>query len=419
MDNRILVLFTDEYPYSNGETFIESEIGILCKEFNKVFIITKDLVSKKKRDVPDNVTVIRNDFTLSFKDKLFSFPNAFSLLFIREIIFLLKKRIKFSKTNLNYMLSSLAKGKMISKFISELITPFKENYKVYLYSYWCMDETIGISFYKRSNNIVKAITRAHGMDLYFYRGADGYLPYRQFILDSLDSYFSISYDGLNYLEKEIGLDLHDKVKVAHLGTAQHNLIDEIVLSEKAYRIFSCSNIYPNKRIHLIPDSMKCLTGFGIEWNHFGEYMNFTSDDYKVKFNASLKSIDKTEHSYCLNDRVPNKEFINHLGQSSYDLLVNVSEFEGVPVSIMEAFSFGIPVIATRVGGVSDIVKDNYNGFLLDPDAKPEQIANMIIRYYNLSIEEVNELRRNAFDTWNKHFNANTNYRNFIASILKL
>ena len=43
-----------------------------------------------------------------------------------------------------------------------------------------------------------------------------------------------------------------------------------------------------------------------------------------------------------------------------DLFLTVSANEGIPVSIMEAQSFGIPVIATDVGGISEIV-NNVNG----------------------------------------------------------
>lgn len=42
----------------------------------------------------------------------------------------------------------------------------------------------------------------------------------------------------------------------------------------------------------------------------------------------------------------------------------MSDSEGIPVSIMEAMSFGIPVIARNVGGMSEIVNEE-NGLLLE------------------------------------------------------
>jgi len=46
--------------------------------------------------------------------------------------------------------------------------------------------------------------------------------------------------------------------------------------------------------------------------------------------------------------------------------MNLSETEGIPVSIMEAQSAGVPILATNLGGTSEIV-NNENGFLVEKD----------------------------------------------------
>ncbi len=50
-----------------------------------------------------------------------------------------------------------------------------------------------------------------------------------------------------------------------------------------------------------------------------------------------------------------------------DLLVHCSEHEGLGIAIMEAMGAGLPVIASGVGGVSDLVCEGETGFMLSPD----------------------------------------------------
>ena len=57
--------------------------------------------------------------------------------------------------------------------------------------------------------------------------------------------------------------------------------------------------------------------------------------------------------------------------------------EGIPVSIMEAQSFGTPVIATDTGGVKELVAPG-TGFLLPVDFKPEDLAERIGLFLNMA-----------------------------------
>ena len=73
------------------------------------------------------------------------------------------------------------------------------------------------------------------------------------------------------------------------------------------------------------------------------------------------------------DDIPeNCHFIGNLANagaycSKADLYCLISDFEGLPVSILEAMSFGKPVVASKVGGVPEIIEDGENGYSVEND----------------------------------------------------
>jgi glycosyltransferase involved in cell wall biosynthesis len=65
--------------------------------------------------------------------------------------------------------------------------------------------------------------------------------------------------------------------------------------------------------------------------------------------------------------------------SAFDALILPSANEGTPVSAIEALAGARPVVATRVGGVPDVVRDGVDGFLVEPgdvDAMAERLARL-------------------------------------------
>jgi glycosyltransferase involved in cell wall biosynthesis len=74
-----------------------------------------------------------------------------------------------------------------------------------------------------------------------------------------------------------------------------------------------------------------------------------------------------------------------------DLMVNSSEFEGLPIALIEAVMSALPIVATDVGGNSELVEPNVNG-LLTPAGDPEALSQAVLsvledeaRYMSMSL----------------------------------
>lgn len=157
-----------------------------------------------------------------------------------------------------------------------------------------------------------------------------------------------------------------------------------------------------KRVNRIIDALKLLADQGIEckWIHMG--------GGKLLDNLSAyaaQQLDGTSVTYDITGTLPNREIMALLKKLYADCFVNVSENEGLPLSIMEAMSFGIPVIATNVGGTGEIVNHGQNGFLLDKDYSDEQLADLLRSFAQNNSAEFRCMARSR---WEKDFVLRTN-----------
>lgn len=95
------------------------------------------------------------------------------------------------------------------------------------------------------------------------------------------------------------------------------------------------------------------------------------------------SIEKLEADITFLGNVHHDELPSYYNMA--DALVLPSEMEGVPMVILESLACGTPVIASNVGGVPDIIREEVNGFSLE-DVTPVKLADVIYRVSKMSFE---------------------------------
>ena len=108
----------------------------------------------------------------------------------------------------------------------------------------------------------------------------------------------------------------------------------------------------------------------------------------------LHGIQKMAFDLALRDRVVfagmRRDIPDCLGMM--DIYVQPSRFEGIPNSVLEAMASGLPVVATNVGGLREIVEDGKTGFLVDLDNEAA-----LIRAIEFLIRHVDRRRQMGMD----------------------
>ena len=404
---RALFFLTSSFPFGTGETFIENEIDYLAKAFDKIIIISNDTQNHQTRTVPDNVQLLRMPYELDSKDKAKALSSILYNDFWQELIWV-SKRKKLNKGIINTMLISLYKAYKISKYLQQQSAKFNE-YKIYGYSYWCNDNALALALWKRKDKNIKVFCRAHRWDLYEEYTDFNYLPYRKLIASHLDKTFIISEEGIQYWKENLG-DFNS-LSLSKLGTSEPKIATQNI-DKDYFLIVSCSSLIPRKRVHFIIEILNNLSSeVKIKWTHFGD------GELMEELKEIAGELLDNKISWELKGQASNMEVIEYYISEQPDLFINLSETEGIPVSIMEAFSCGIPAVATAVGGTPEIVKDGLNGYLLNADINVQSIEKIITYHIHLPKEAQEEKSRNAKITWEENYNAKKNYKGFVEFII--
>jgi glycosyltransferase involved in cell wall biosynthesis len=97
------------------------------------------------------------------------------------------------------------------------------------------------------------------------------------------------------------------------------------------------------------------------------HVDFLGDGQeREKLEAMVAEYGLREHIRFLGS-IPNVEVYKYLASENIYILMSMNE--GLPISIIEAMRAGLPIISTRVAGTPEIVREGYNGLLLNPSTE--------------------------------------------------
>lgn len=402
-----LMLVSSLYPYGTGEAFVAAELDYLAEAFGDIQLVPIFYEpGTPARPVRQRVNLAYADArwgslrTLRVVAALLG--ALFSYRWAADLGFILAHPRKLD--NVKELVRALYRARMFERFLSRQARA-GEGVDI-IYGYWLLPEIQGaLAWRKASGSPVRIVCRAHGGDLYEYLKPGGYAGLRRSIAAGIDAIYTISEDGRRYLERCFP-SLEAKFHTARLGVGDPGFLNAQPAGGPL-SLVSCSFVLPGKRLHLIVDAIAHLLAadptLEVRWTHVGD--GPLLDDVRARALSRFGSRGQAVFKGYLTQA----ELMAVYRNDPFDAIVNVSDTEGIPVSLMEAGAAGIPMIATDVGGTAEIV-NAANGVLIHADADIATIAAAILRFRDR--DAMRACRQSARLHWEAHFNAAANYRRF-------
>ncbi|MBL7884127.1 MAG: hypothetical protein JNL69_08655, partial [Bacteroidia bacterium] len=266
MNKKTVWLFTGGFPYSYGETHIESEILTLSKEFEKIYLIPPVNFKKQTtRVLPSNTEVIILADQFNENKKSLFFSNFFFILKTLIVEFVKTQNKKsflcYFREFSNLFLQRIAEAEQLQHLIT---SKGDTNYAVF-YSYWFSDWATVMGIVKHRGVIPSFVSRAHRFDVYEHLTSKKIIPFRQFQLKMIDKVLTDSQKAADFMIKNTSYP--SKISCSYYGSVDYGL--NPFNENDVFRIVSCSILIPRKRVHLIIETLKQIN-FPVEWIHFGD-----------------------------------------------------------------------------------------------------------------------------------------------------
>lgn len=280
--------------------------------------------------------------------------------------------------------------------------------------------------YNITGRRVPVIYTAHGF--HFYTGA----PFSNWIYYPIERYLARFTDKLILINKE---DYKRALKFKVRGSVEHTMGIGIVLEKfKGYEK-GCNKEYTDsKNIHCDNENIiqhkyrerNIREKYNISFNNHiiisvGELTKRKNNILVIEAMAKLKDLDVT-YIICgtgpleqnlkknvielgLEKKVIFAGYVNNVPEMlmQSDCFIFPSLQEGLPVAAMEAMAVGLPIIASKIRGITDLIEQGKGGYLAN-GFKPEEYAAIIRKMFGAKSNQdalSMEVRRQHMGEWNR------------------
>ena len=211
----------------------------------------------------------------------------------------------------------------------------------------------------------------HAYDIYFDNKWFSYL------VRNCHKAFSISEFNMKYIDNKYINS--DKVTLSRLGVNRNSIQRRKLKITGDFDIGLISWFIEKKGIIYLLSAMKVvkekghdninlqIAGDGPLKKEFLEFVKINQLEDKVQFIGKINGRQKDE-------------FFRSLDAFILPSVSLRNDQDGIPVVLMEAIAYGLPIISTKISGIPEICIDNYNGYLIE-ERNIEQIYDSIVKLF--------------------------------------
>jgi glycosyltransferase involved in cell wall biosynthesis len=337
---KTLFYFCHYYPFGQREPLAETEVFQLAPHFEQIIIIPF-FKEAGERPIPSNAKIHwfeKSTFSILSETKTCS---TFDV--SQKILKKVPEINRFDPWKLGFTRKWRAARMHAERLLHDLAIQQED----VLYAPWMNIWGPALSIIKNAvgepNSRQKLVFRANGADLYQERMGGIQRKMQAISMDAATKIFPVSEHGTKYLQEKY--PRHQwKIETAYHGSP---IQDFVFQPTETKRWLTVSTLQTVKRLERLLEMLKKMEE-PVLWTHIGGE-GPALDLLKNRFGELPQNV-----SVDFRGRMRQSEILQILKTESFDLFLNVSDSEGLPLSAVEAAQAGIPLLLSDVGGSREI-----------------------------------------------------------------